>query len=483
MPHTQHGLTPEEYDRIAKIAGGIPNWEKHGRGQMGMGEFKRKVVAGEYPHLVTEQIAKEKAASEAETAKQIADNKKLRENNTQVTAMPEGTPVKQVTYKITKVGRKWIEGTVPGKGWKAQIEINSATSHMEIGKEYTFTAGVATEFGKYGTSTKVYPLSQENHAQAIQQTKTAERLKEINKWLGYVEEKAKKEGYVYTNGTAKLRELGIASHPELYERMKAAVSLAETKQLHSEANRALGYIEQNIKQYWYNNGEAKLISIMKLMRQAGIDTSQYDTRLKGLKEQYKNNPERKQKEQARQQRDMIPLSNAPPLNTPIRDHGRVIVYESTGKTFRIGEDDPSLHGSHLLGHEGESAKYFYYRTATDDEIAKLEAKEQASRDRRQAEQELDRIAAKIKEKGEYQTTEQPEGERIEHDGKQNEIYGGGRWFVVGKQHIWHVTNNGMDGDNWGNNNVRTGGAGAIGYRVPHTEALESAIRDASRRAN
>ena len=30
--------------------------------------------------------------------------------------------------------------------------------------------------------------------------------------------------------------------------------------------------------------------------------------------------------------------------------------------------------------------------------------------------------------------------------------------------------------NWGNNNVPTHGAGAIGFRKPHTESLESLIR-------
>ena len=34
--------------------------------------------------------------------------------------------------------------------------------------------------------------------------------------------------------------------------------------------------------------------------------------------------------------------------------------------------------------------------------------------------------------------------------------------------IWHVVNNGGDGDCWANNNIRTGGAGAIGRRYPAT---------------
>ncbi|HEY0205309.1 MAG TPA: hypothetical protein VGC15_14290, partial [Acetobacteraceae bacterium] len=40
--------------------------------------------------------------------------------------------------------------------------------------------------------------------------------------------------------------------------------------------------------------------------------------------------------------------------------GEVLKHTGYGKTFRISEDDPSVHGSHLLGHEGESARFAYY---------------------------------------------------------------------------------------------------------------------------
>jgi hypothetical protein len=42
--------------------------------------------------------------------------------------------------------------------------------------------------------------------------------------------------------------------------------------------------------------------------------------------------------------------------------------------------------------------------------------------------------------------------------------------------IWAVRNNGGDGDRWDINNVRTGGAGAIGHRVPWTAELASELR-------
>ena len=59
----------------------------------------------------------------------------------------------------------------------------------------------------------------------------------------------------------------------------------------------------------------------------------------------------------------------------------------------------------------------------------------------------------------------------EVDGNPQNIYGGGEWFVIGEERIWHVRNNGTDGGDWSLNNVRTGGAGAIGYSVPFDNNL------------
>jgi hypothetical protein len=42
--------------------------------------------------------------------------------------------------------------------------------------------------------------------------------------------------------------------------------------------------------------------------------------------------------------------------------------------------------------------------------------------------------------------------------------------------IWYVVNNGHDGDDWSANNVRTGGAGAVGWRLPWSAELEASVR-------
>lgn len=57
------------------------------------------------------------------------------------------------------------------------------------------------------------------------------------------------------------------------------------------------------------------------------------------------------------------------------------------------------------------------------------------------------------------------------------IYGGGERFVATDEYVWHIENNGHDGDNWALNNIQTGGAGAIGKRVERTEDLVDLIRE------
>jgi hypothetical protein len=70
-----------------------------------------------------------------------------------------------------------------------------------------------------------------------------------------------------------------------------------------------------------------------------------------------------------------------------------------------------------------------------------------------------------------------EGEEIQHPTRPKNIYGGGEWWVIQPEWIWHIKNNGHDGDNWSANNVNTGGAGAIGHRVPYSDELADKIRE------
>lgn len=70
----------------------------------------------------------------------------------------------------------------------------------------------------------------------------------------------------------------------------------------------------------------------------------------------------------------------------------------------------------------------------------------------------------------------PDGERIEDPFYPLDIYGGGRFFIIGKEEIWFVKNNGHDGDDWARNNIQTGGAGGIGTRIKYNAEIAEKIR-------
>lgn len=72
-------------------------------------------------------------------------------------------------------------------------------------------------------------------------------------------------------------------------------------------------------------------------------------------------------------RVLFPLSVMPAFGSPRMWDGKVVVFESKGSVFRITEDHPSMHGSHLLGHEGEFGAYVYYRNAIPEEVKKWES--------------------------------------------------------------------------------------------------------------
>jgi hypothetical protein len=95
--------------------------------------------------------------------------------------------------------------------------------------------------------------------------------------------------------------------------------------------------------------------------------------------------------------------------------------------------------------------------------------------RRAAHNRVAEICSQIKRDGEKpeKADGNARGERLID---RQDIYGGGWWLVVAVDGIWYVENNGADGDMWDANNVGTGGAGAIGWRIPMDTALADELR-------
>jgi hypothetical protein len=138
-----------------------------------------------------------------------------------------------------------------------------------------------------------------------------------------------------------------------------------------------------------------------------------------------------------------------------------------------GSPDESLHWC---------TRYEFIK-ATDEEAGLLLAEEQSAQAKLSSSRELDDIHADIIENGEEFWGDEGgqlalEGEYLDlpHNPKTSD--GGGAWFVRDDLFIWAVKNNGRENDFWAINNIRTGGHGAVGRRVPFDEALWNQIKSA-----
>ncbi len=115
---------------------------------------------------------------------------------------------------------------------------------------------------------------------------------------------------------------------------------------------------------------------------------------------------------------------------------------------------------------GDEEGYLYIaecREATKEEAENIIKKELKIAETKKAKNELKEIKNYIQQNGERpKGWHAPEGKSMFNT--QN-IYGSGDWFIIDENYIWYIMNNGMDGDNWSLNNIKTGGAGAIGWRI------------------
>lgn len=133
-----------------------------------------------------------------------------------------------------------------------------------------------------------------------------------------------------------------------------------------------------------------------------------------------------------------------------------------GMSFGVGDEDGYIYTARA-------------RAATEEEAAPLVAKIRQRQEAKERAVNLSKAFDEIRKNGKYLPGDHSiTGTRVPI-GEGQMIHGGGQWFVIGEDRIWAVTNNGADGDDWSRNNVRTGGAGAIGFCVPFSQELADRI--------
>jgi hypothetical protein len=137
-------------------------------------------------------------------------------------------------------------------------------------------------------------------------------------------------------------------------------------------------------------------------------------------------------------------------------------YREDGLSFGVGDDRGYTYAADC-------------RESTAEEIAPCIESDHAAAIYEDAKRDLARLVAVVAAKENYAPGQRlmPAGDILMDTAT---IYGGGDWWVVGADGIWYVQNNGSDGDDWSRNNVLTGGAGAVGYRVDYTDELAGRLR-------
>ena len=137
--------------------------------------------------------------------------------------------VKTLEYKILSKGRKWFKAeTTCSKNRKAQILINDVSESWELDSTQEFTGEFVLDRTRWASKVSVTPLNAETAQKALNSQKEVKRINEIERWLGYVEEKAP-QGYLYGKGIRELSALGIADFSEYQKRLDSAKDLANKK--------------------------------------------------------------------------------------------------------------------------------------------------------------------------------------------------------------------------------------------------------------
>lgn len=333
------------------------------------------------------------------------------------------------TLIIKKKGRKYFDCVVGN--YTAQLVINDISKDLVVDRVVTLQVNDLSTRGRYGAALKFEPIAiiEDRDAESLREAAAAR--KDAEKWLGYAEGDAKQ---------------GLSRTNAIVEALKLCPS-----QTHLAAR--LAALQQQVA----CNAEAYAAQKRKWEEEKAIAAEQH--------------------KQLRSRRVLYPTSSKPGLHAPVRLGSQVVVFESYGKAFRIDENAPSVGGSHLLGHEGELGCYCYYRLADTNETRILEEREEKIRSEIEAQAAHHSAISDVREQI-ITMGEIPDGHQTV-DGlvllNSRNIYGGGEWFVITESHIWYIRNNGMDGDNWSANNVLTGGAGAIGWRVPYSQELAETL--------
>lgn len=374
---------------------------------------------------------------------------------------------KEYNFEILSIGRKWIKGKDLKTGYTNNIEKNEITTEWKVGDRVTFLAYSNFDSNRYGTTVTIHPATGNNKPKASRE--------EIIRWLKYVEDKAGE--YVYQNGVDRLKELGISDHPDLNDRMNAAIKKTQdviNSKKEEKKNKEIAFLSQDKvyldvpysdKDYARAHGAKWDATKKKWYVLGGVVPKELEKYLSGTVKKIEMQPGERLISQGEgyggfpfKVGDVILDPKGTGYVKILKSWERYFKYD--GMSFGVGDDRGYIYSAIV-------------RDATDDESLPLRDKEEKNALAKKDKKEIANIGQKIKDTGERIDKDNPVGKTFFST---RNIYGGGEEFIIGKEHIWYVMGNGGDGDNWSYNNI----PGAIAWRIPYDKEIANKIESASK---
>jgi hypothetical protein len=391
---------------------------------------------------------------------------------------------KKISFDVVSKGRKYFKIRYSPEHNEFQLVINDLTKQFKVGDRVEdLLCEFETQINSYtgGKKTTATAVDSATLAARAAAERQAEKEREIKKWRGYFENALFNENRIYTNAWNKLIGFGINVRVEYADRIKEV----EEIERQSEIVRWSGYCEDAaIEGRGYQKGLAKLVelgasdradefkrqasdarSAAKQQEQAVVAKKQEQEKAEGITTYYFCSPAWSGAEQTHLQVGDLYEEKGVWYKILTRSYQRI---KEDGMSFGLADDEgETIRGKARVASESEAAPYI---AAKAERIAA-----KVERDRQ--------IKERADLKNHIETNgDRPQPERSIRLGGQEylstqNIYGGGDWFVIDREsnEIWHVENNGTDGGNWSWNNIRTGGAGAIGYRIDYDPLIADRI--------
>lgn len=341
----------------------------------------------------------------------------------------------KISGKVIKVGRKWLKVVQEGRNenYPEDLLINELTSSLKAGDAFKdLLVETVCERQYRGGYKFTHTATSEN----------AIRKKEISKWWGYVKDTYIKEERVYANGVAKLHELSCHDYDEQIAEMQKEVDI----------NRAIYWIRHNFK----NRNRIYQKGIETLKRYGIHD---YDNEIEEMKKEISIQNEIEESKYVYWDNRADYTDRVPNGTIVVTDNAAIKVISSR---YCKGED--SFYPWATYSYKGINVTDTEEGRKAIEEYKEKEEKAKKNEENRRKKNDLiESIKKMIKEndvlKGEQ--VDIPHGRRVIDTFN---IYGGGNLIIDDGTYAWYIINNGTDGSFWEINHIRTGGAGAYGYK-------------------